>query len=206
MAHVIPRRAVLVGAMAAAVVVAACSEPDRSAAARGLGDRLAESPGIADVSVSYYPSGFEAHESLRVTATTEAGADPADACAAVRVFLDELPGTEIGANDSVLEVRDDSGAVRWSFAVRGDDELSDGLIDGCVSSQQTRAIEGAYAARASSGSDGAPPRVIVNFRSGDVPSAAAGLDRARAAVADFDALKWSIYVVCGEALCDRLDT
>jgi hypothetical protein len=171
--------------LAAALLATGCSEPDRSAGAEELGRQIRGLPSIADVNVSYAQDSVETSESLRILAITEPSAAPADACAAVRAFIERLPGTEIDPGQSQLEVRDEGGALRWSFTVRGGVREAAQTERLCVDSQQARVVGGAYAVRA---------------------AAAAGLELARAAVAAFEDFAWSVYVICGEALCDRADS
>ena len=201
-----PARRLVAAVLAAAIVAMACSEPDRSTAADELGDRIEAMASVADVTVSYNPDTAGSNESVRVLAVTEPAADPGDACATVAEFLTRFPDTGIEAREAQFEVRDEGGTVRWSFtATAADDAPIDATRAACVASQQARAIEAAYAVRATSGSDGARPGAIVNFRDGAVASAQAGLDAARATVADFDVFSWRIYVICGDALCDSAE-
>lgn len=198
-----PRRLIV---LAAALLAAGCSEPDRSEGADELGQQIRGLPSIADVNVSYSEDSVETNESLRILAITEPAAAPADACAAVRTFIERLPDTEIDSGQSQFEVRDEGGALRWSFTVRGGVREAAETERLCVDSQQARAVDGAYAVRGAATADGKRSTVIVNFREGDVASAAAGLELTRATVAAFEDFAWSVYVICGEALCDRADS
>ncbi|MDQ3485389.1 MAG: hypothetical protein M3445_08275 [Actinomycetota bacterium] len=186
-----------------ALILAGCSEPDRSTASKALADRIVELPGIREVNDSYVPDTFEFNESTDLLALVDVGATAEQACAAVSTFVERFPDTDIASDQSGLEVRDESGDPTWSFTLAAEISDAEAATERCVASWQARAIPLAYAVRvyAESDADLSRPLVLVNFLGEVVRTPEAGLKLARENVADFDEFEWEILNICGEAVC-----
>lgn len=118
-------------------------------------------------------------------------------------FVDSFPDTAIAADQSELEVRDESGDPTWSFEMPAEVSSAEAATERCVASWQARATPRAYAVRVSveADSDLSRPRVVVYFRGTEVFTPAAGPKLARENVDNFGEFRWAIYNVCGEGLC-----
>lgn len=187
-----------------ALLLAGCSGPDRTAASKGLADRIDGLPGFREVTGSYIPDTVEFNESTQLLAFVEKGATAEQACAAVATFVESFPDTDIAPDQSGLEVRDDeSGDPTWSFTMAAEVADAEGAADRCVASWQARAIPLAYAVRVTVESDAdlSQPLVLVNFLGTVVRTPEAGLKLARENVANYNEFDWEILNICGEVVC-----
>lgn len=199
----VQRRALTCLTALTALLVAGCSEPDRTAASNALANRIGELAGVREVHDSYIADGIESNESTDVLVFLEKGATANQACAAVVTFVESFPDTDIAAEQSELEVRDDFGDPTWSFTMTAEVADAEGAKERCVESWQARAIPRAYAVRVyvEAVPDLSRPLVRVNFVGTEVRTPAAGLKLARENVANFDEFEWQIFNICGDSLC-----
>ncbi len=197
------RRRTFTCLLALTLLLAGCSEPDRSAASERLADRIGKLPGIGEVNDSYIPDSLEFNESTALLALVEQGATAEQACAAVATFIESFPDTGIAADQSRFEVRDESGDPTWEFTVTAEVSDAEAATERCIASGQARAIPHAYAVRVQveADTDLTRPLVLVYFRGTEVRTPEAGLKLARQNVANFDEFEWRILNVCGEGLC-----